>query len=129
MTNLTITNNATSGISIWNTVFEDDTLVATGAVTWLKGTLLGRITASGKLTAYESGNADGSEIPIAILFEEVVFAGAGDLADRVLISGRVRRADLVAFGVGALTQPEVDALRDFTMVALKTTQLAELDNQ
>lgn len=129
MANLTIQNNSTSGLAIWDPVFEDDTLTSAGAATWLKGTLLGRITIGGKLTAYESGNADGSEIPVAVLFEEVVFTGAGDAPDRVVVSGRLRRNDLVAFNVGAITIAEVDALRDYSIVALLTTQLAELDNQ
>jgi hypothetical protein len=129
MSNLEITNNNPFGIVVWEPVFEDNTLVATGAVVWPAGTLLGRITASGKLTAYVSGAGDGSEVPIAVLTDSVEFTGAADMAYRPLITGRVRRVDLVAFGVGALTQAEVDALRDYGIVAQKTTQLAELDNQ
>ena len=33
------------------------------------GQILGRITASGKLTAYAAGNADGSEVAVAVLLE------------------------------------------------------------
>jgi hypothetical protein len=64
-----------------------------------------------------------------VLKEEVVFAGAGDVEDRPIISGRVRRVDLVAHGVGAITDAESDLLRTMTIIAQNTQQLAELDNQ
>ena len=124
-----ITNNTTSGIVLWEPVYEDEVITSAGAATWLEGTLLGRITASGKMTAYESGNVDGSEVPTMVLTEEVVFAGAGDKPCRPLVTGRVRRAKLVAFAVGAITVAEADLLRDFGIVSLTTNQLAEQDNQ
>lgn len=94
-----VTNNSTNGIVIWEPVFEDDILIDAGGDTYLAGTVLGRITASGKLTAYESGNADGSEIPIAVLHEDTVLAAATDEPFRPIISGRVRRADLIGKSV------------------------------
>jgi hypothetical protein len=127
--NMEVTNNATNGIVIADDVYDDETLTAIGAVTWAAGTLLGRITASGKMTAYTSAAVDGSEVPIEVLRDEVVFDGAGDLAGRPLVSGKVRRGKLVAHGVGAVDQVEVDQLRDYTIIAQRTTQLAELDNQ
>ena len=129
MATLEITNNQVAGIVLQDPVFDDDVLIVTGAVTYVAGTVLGRITASGKLTAYASGNADGSEVPVAVLHDEAVFTGAGEIPFRPILSGQLRRGDLVAHGVGALTQAEVDLLRSFTIIGLKTTQLAELDNQ
>lgn len=129
MANIEITNNSTSGLSIWDPIFEDDILIDAGGETYPAGTLLGRLTASGKLTKYESGNSDGSEIPLAILFNETVLVAATDTPFRPIISGRLRRGDLIAVGVGAITQAEADALRNFTIIPLSTTQLAELDNQ
>lgn len=129
MANVEITNNDVDGIPVWEPTYEDDTLAATGAVTYAAGTVLGRLTATGNLTAYESGNADGSEIPVAWLPNEVEFTGAGTTPIRAGISGKVRRSRLIAHGVGALTQAEVDALRDYSIVALSTTELSELDNQ
>lgn len=129
MANMEVTNNAPNGIVVWEPVFDNDTLLAAGALTYAAGTVLGRITASGKLTHYASGNVDGSEVPVAVLLDEEVFAGAGDIPFRPILGGRLRRADLVAHGVGALTQAEVDLLRDYGIVGLNTLQLAELDNQ
>lgn len=87
------------------------------------------VAADGKIVIYSRTGAGGAQIPLAILTQEEVFTGAEDRAFRPLISGRVRRDDLVVHGVGAVNDAEVDALRDFSMVALPTTQLAELDNQ
>ena len=126
---MTVTNNAPDGLIVWEPVFDDDTLLAAGALTYVAGTVLGRITASGKLTHYASGAGTGEEVPVAVLAEDHVFGIAGDQPIRPIIAGRVKRADLIAHGVGALTQAEVDALRNFSIVALSTTQLAGLDNQ
>lgn len=129
MATLDITNNSTRSVVVWDPVFEDDILIDAGGETYPAGTLLGRISASGKLTKYESGNGDGSEVPLAILFEETVLAAATDTPFRPIISGRLRRGDLIAVGVGDITDAEADALRDYSIIALSTTQLAELDNQ
>ncbi len=40
------------------------------------GTILGRITASGKLVAYASGNSNGSENPVAVLMADTAAASA-----------------------------------------------------
>lgn len=129
MANIEITNNQTRGIVIWDPVFEDEILIDAGGATYAAGTLLGRITASAKLTKYTSGAGDGSQIPVAVLLNELVLPGATDVPCRPIISGRVRRNDLVAHGVGAITTAESDLLRDYGIIPLSTTQLAELDNQ
>ena len=40
------------------------------------GTILGRITASGKLKAAVAGSADGSQAPVAVLMEDAAAASA-----------------------------------------------------
>jgi len=47
------------------------------------GTILGRITASGKLTAYSAVAADGSQIPLGLLLE----ASDASLADKIALVG------------------------------------------
>lgn len=42
----------------------------------VKGTILGRVTASGKLVAYTAGNSDGSQTPVAVLGENAAAATA-----------------------------------------------------
>lgn len=126
---MNVTNNSSLGLILHGALFEDDTLTATGAITLAAGTLLGRITASGKLREYTSGAVDGSQVPVTVLPHEVVFTAAGDKPIRPIIAGRLRRGKLVAHGVGAITQAEADALRNYGIIAQATTQLAEQDNQ
>ena len=128
MATVEVTNNTSRSIEVWDPVFEDDTIIDAGGETYPAGTLLGRLTASSKLTKYESGNADGSQIPVAVLRDEIVLVAATDTPVRPIIAGRVRRSDLLHDG-SAITVKESDLLRDFGIVPLLTTQLAELDNQ
>lgn len=129
MSNIEITNNSTSGVAIWDPVHEDATLTFAGAETWPAGAVLGKVTATGKYVRFNPGGADGSEIPKAVLTQEVTAAGAGDVAARPAIAGRVRAGDLVNNADAALTAAQLDQLRDYSIIALGTTQLAELDNQ
>lgn len=130
MANIEITNNTTRSISVWEPVFESQIAIDAGGETYPAGTVLGRITASGKLTKYTSAAVDGSEVPVAVLLDELVLAAATDTPCRPIISGRVRRGDLVADDPArAITEAEADALRDYSIIPLKTTQLSELDNQ
>lgn len=129
MANLETTNNTPFGIILWEPEFEEVTLTSTAAAVWPAGTLLGRITADGKATAYTAGASDGSEVPKFLTTSEITFTAAGDQADTVMIGGKARREDLVALGVGDITDAEADALRDFTILAVSTTQLNEFDNQ
>jgi len=129
MANIETTNNKTRGIVLWEPVHEDAVAVFGGAATWPAGSVLGKVTASGKYARFTPGAADGSEVPIAVLSQDVEAAGAGDVAIRPLIAGRVRAGDLVNNVDAALTAVQIDQLRDYSIIALGTTQLAELDNQ
>ena len=129
MANLEITNHQERSIVILGAQYSPNIIIVTGAETYVPGTLLGRITASGKLTAYTSGAADGSEIPLAVLRNEIVFAGAGEVNEKVIVQGTLDRDLMVAHGVGAITIEEADLLRDFAIVTQSTQQLAQLDNQ
>ena len=51
-------------------------LTIAAAANLVKGTVLGRISASGKLVAYASGNSDGSQNPVAVLMEDAAAASA-----------------------------------------------------
>jgi uncharacterized protein (AIM24 family) len=129
MANIEITNNKTNGITVWEPSYQDETLTAAGALTYVAGTVLGRVTTGGKLTHYASGALTGEEVPIAVLRNDVVFAGAGDAPIRAMVAGKVRSGDLVAHGVGALTQPELDLLKDQMIIGVATEQLTSQDNQ
>ena len=89
------------------------------------------VAVDGDMVAYDRAGAGGAQIPSQVLTVAEVFAGAASQPVRPLISGRVRRADMIIHGVGTgiLTDAEVDMLRDYDILAQETTQLAELDNQ
>ena len=81
----------------------------------------------GKLGRYASGNADGTEVPVAVMPHELDGA-SGDNFVRPVISGRVSADRLVVNG-GSVTYAELDALRQTAIVPVAVTQLAAQDNQ
>lgn len=130
MPNIEITNNAVSGVILWEPVFDDAIALDAASITYPAGTLLGRITASGKLTKYTTAASDGSETPVAIAHQEVELAAGVDLPTRVLVGGQVRRGKLLADDPArVITIAEADALRDYGITSLTTSQNSELDNQ
>lgn len=112
-------------------IHENDTLNFTAGATYKAGTILGRITASGKLFPFTVGAADGTQNPIAVLTYEVTRASAGDTPCRAMIGGIVRHDRLVVHAAGnnsTLTQAHVDALRAAGVTAVKVKDLSVLDN-
>lgn len=111
---------------------EQGLVTFAGAKTLAKLTILGRITASGKYGFYASGASDGTEVPVAVLMNEVVATGAGDKAGSILLKGKVRTDKLIidgsAAGVG-ITNAIKDALRTFDIIVEDATECAALDNQ
>lgn len=62
-----------------------------------RGTVLGMISASGKLTVVDSTKTDGSENPYAILCDDVV-ASVSDVVSPVYLTGEFNSAALVFGG-------------------------------
>ena len=133
MANIEITTNKARSVVVWDPVFEDDLVTFAGAATLKAGTILARDSVSRKLVPYVKGGATNENgIPKAVLRDELTAAGAGDLPCRPIIGGRIRKGDLVIDADGDDSNVDaavVDQLRDFSVIALGTTQLAELDNQ
>jgi hypothetical protein len=126
---MTVTNNDTVGLVVWDPIYDTDVLVDASAGTYVTGTILGRITASGRLTKYTSGASDGSQNPIAVLSTDVTLSAGVPVNIRPLIGGRVRRSELVLSAGGTPSQAVVDALRSNGIFALTTVNLAKQDNQ
>lgn len=128
-----ITNNVTNGFVIWDPVYQDELITFAGAATLLEGTILARDSVSLKMVPFVKGGVTNENgIPKAILQNELTATGAGDLADRPAISGRVRSAKLVIDADGDASNIDaavLDQLRDFTIIGQSTSQLAEFDNQ
>lgn len=132
MANLTVTNNDLGSVILKDAQFRDELLVFAGAATVVEGTILARVTASGKLTPFVIGGAGGAEIPKAILTYDVTAAGAGDEAIRAGVSGGYRKERLIvdADGDGSnITDAILDQLRDYGLVSIDVEELATLDNQ
>lgn len=133
MPNIDITNNAPNGLVVWDPVFQDELVTFAGADTLLAGTILARDSVSGKLVIYVKGGATNENgIPKAVLRNELVAAGAGDVAARPIIAGRVRLADLVIDADGDASNIDnavEDELRNYGIIPQVVGQLAELDNQ
>lgn len=89
-------------------VYESFTLLAGTA--YKRGTVLGQITASGKLTTSLNAAADGSQSPMAILCEDVD-ATAGDINFKVLVHGKVNPEALI-FGTGQTEANTKALMRD-----------------
>lgn len=128
-----ITNNDNGQVLLGDNEWRDDTLTAAGALTIEDGTILARITATGKLGVYASGGAGGLEIPIAVYSgDDVVIAGAGDVSLRAMVSGRVSKTRLIEQGKlpGVdITEVVCDQLRNYSIVPVNVAELNILDNQ
>ena len=133
MANLDITNNAVSGVALVDPVFSDESLTFSGAETSLAGTILARDTSTMRMVPYViGGSTNGNGIPKAILTQDVIALGAGNVACRPALSGQVRRSQIVINADGDnsnLTKAIEDQLLDFGLIVLSTNQLSELDNQ
>ena len=75
-----------------------------------RGSLLGKITATGKYILSASAATDGSEVPAAILAEDVD-ASSADVTTVAYLSGEFN-ATAMTFGTGHTAASTKDALRD-----------------
>ena len=80
-----------------------------GGAALAKGTIMGRITATGKLVAYAAANSDGSENPIGVLME-AADASAGDVKAVVGFAGKYVKANMTGLDAAAITALEARAV-------------------
>lgn len=133
MSNLEVTNNKARSVIIWEPVFADDVITFAGAGTLVAGTILARDSVSLKLVPFvKGGSTNENGVPKAVLLDELTADGAGDVPCRPIVGGRLRQGDLVIDADGDASNVDEavkDQLRDYSIVVLTTTQLAQLDNQ
>ena len=133
MANIEITTATRRTIVIWDPVYQDDTVKFAGAGTLLAGTIMARDTSDLKLVPFvKGGSTNGNGIPNCVLLDALTAAGAGDVTTRPVISGRLRKGDLVIDADGNASNIDAaveDQLRTFTIIAQPTDQLSEYDNQ
>lgn len=87
------------------------TVTIAGGAGMKSGTVLGKVTATGKLKAYSNAANDGSEVAVAILGPDLTGEANGDVlatvinrfaeADEALLTGidSAGKADLLALGI------------------------------
>ena len=95
-----------SKIFLRNIISQEETLTndSGGTKSFAPGTLLGRITASGKLKPLASAANDGSQFAVGILMSNVVdLADAGDATVQVCIGGEVAQDKVILDGSDTLT--------------------------
>lgn len=92
----------------WN--YESLTCNETAGTTYAVGTVLGKITASGKYRISKTGAADGSQNAAAIVVEDKTLAANTDTKVRLMVRGpgELKKAGLV-FDASYTTQPQKDA--------------------
>lgn len=87
------------------------------------------VAADGDMVVYSATGVGGAQIPTAVLTYPVSASGAGDVAIRALISGKVRQERLVIDAGGSVGSTVLDALRGKGIVPVSVTELNVLDNQ
>lgn len=92
-------------------IFTSVETLAKGTGLYVAGTVLGKITATGKLQIVNSANTDGSQVAYALLLTENVDTTAVDVLVTVAKAGRFNREALVFGGTDTASKHE-DALRD-----------------
>lgn len=132
MSNKTITNIDLGHVVMERVASADELLTFGGADTVLAGTILARDSLSGLLVPYvKDGSTNENGIPKAVLTYEVTAEGAGNIAVRALVAGKVNRNRLVIHADGDasnIDETELDGLRDFGIVAEDVSQLGRYDN-
>ncbi len=133
MANLEITTNKTAGIVLWEPVSVKAMVTFAVEGTLAAGTILALDTTTLKLVPFvKGGTTAGNGIPHSVLREDLTATAAGDVPAAPIISGRIRAGDLIIAADGDASNVDaavINQLRDFTIIAQDTVQLAELDNQ
>lgn len=133
MANPTITNVDSGWVAISDWDVSDELITFGAAGTLAAGTILARDTSTLKLIPFvKGGTTTGNGIPKAVLQYPVEAAGAGDVAARPLICGKVRKDKLIILADGDSTNVDKaveDALRLTGFIVKSVTNLSQLDNQ
>lgn len=93
----------------FDNLFAGDYYVVSETVTILsgenleRGTVLGKVTATGKMKIVNSANSDGSENPYAVLSDDVD-ASAADVVSAAYLSGEYNENKLIVGGTDTVAQ-------------------------
>lgn len=129
-------NTDTSKIFLWENRYSSGIYnnSSYGTTTLVAGTLMGRVTASGKVVPLNSVATDGSQFPVGILADDFILVDEGaDVSVPFCIYGDVNAANVIFFG-GDTFDTVVDGrlLRDLIHVAgirlIDSTEMTAYDN-
>lgn len=98
-------NYDTSKIFIFENQFQKETFIniSGGPLEYKAGTLVGRITTGGNITALASSAADGSNIPVGILAQDTgTLADDGTVEVYICVSGEVAQEKVLLQGSDTL---------------------------
>ena len=125
MANITITNCDTGSIMLGGEEWEDGVFAAAAGGNVPQGTVLEK---SGTDYVFASATPTAGAA-LAVLPYDLEIAAAGDIPIRALIAGRVNRSRLRLNGSTDPVPPEVvDALRNFSIIAVPVEQCSAFDN-
>jgi hypothetical protein len=79
--------------------------IAAAAGAMKSGTVLGKITASGKYKEYSNANSDGTETAVAVLYNEVPDSASDQKATAIVRFAEVKQAALTGYDANA--KPEL----------------------
>ncbi len=136
MGGMVVGNNDVSRVDLWDTQYDDNIYVPSGANNLdLEGLMLARNVAGTKLVPYVAAQhgTDSTGEPIAVLGANVQADGSpSDVNLRAIVDGHVREVKLhtILAPTVAITIDDKDRLRRYGgIVALSSTELSKLDNQ
>mgnify|MGYP003634981798 CR=1 FL=1 len=126
-----------SKMFIWDNRYENVTFrnLTGGTLSYAVGTVLGRISATGKVTEMKSAATDGSELPIGILATVITdLATVSDVVINMCTAGDVAEEKLIFNGADVITTAEQARIyRDWLQLAgikaVLGTDLTGFDNQ
>lgn len=130
MANITITNyTIDDGIRPDKT--EQHVIAGAATDTFIRGTLMGRITASAKWQVYDSGAGDGTEVVKGILLNEVDTTNGVDSPCGIMLTGEIdEHICMIDGGTQGenITKALKDAMRDYGINVMSKTECGVIDN-
>lgn len=123
------TNYYGTAIALEGDLSRDEILTFAAAATVLRGTLLARVTSTGKLKPFVVGASDGTQTPTNVLTYDVQALAAGDVAIRTLAKGVVNRNRLIiaADGNGNNITPAIlDQLRVYGITPIDVQDVGQI---
>lgn len=129
MANPTITQNENVSLVLENRGYPPvEMTIITGQGTLSKGSVLGVITASGKLKLVDDDNSDGSEDPKYVLLKEVDTSSSDVTAQREILAAGIVNANQLVFGGDDEIGDHHTALKNNGIVAVDADHLGGYDN-